>query len=64
MRNMWKCLFIAVAVVLIEWAWLGIAQYYFDGMSMECATIVGVGFFLAFLIIICTGIIVENIKKK
>ncbi len=64
MKNIGIAILIAVGTIFLEWMWLGICQSFFSGMSMETATIAGVGFFLAAELVICTGIILAKLDKK
>lgn len=64
MKNIWKYILIAFGVVILEWIWLGIFPSFFNGLPQEQAVTVGVGFFLAFELVICTGVIVSKISKK
>ncbi len=63
MKNIRGYILIAFGVVLLEWIWLAMFPSFFSGLSHEEAITVGVGFFLAFELVICTGIIISNVKK-
>jgi len=43
---------------------LAIFSEMFNGLSQEGAVVVGSAFFLAFEMVICTGVIVSKIDKK
>lgn len=64
MKNMGKYILIGFAVVLIEWVFLALFSEMFNGLSQEGAVAVGSAFFLAFEMVICTGVIVSRIDKK
>ena len=64
MKNMGKYILIGFAVVLIEWVFLALFCEMFNGLSQEGAVAVGSAFFLAFEMVICTGVIVSRIDKK
>lgn len=63
MKNIWKYSIIGIIVVLAEWLFVALCESFFDGSSMEVATIIGVGFFLAFELVICTGLIISRLNK-
>jgi len=66
MKNIWKYILIGLIVVIIQWFFLALMHDFFNGLSNEGALIAGVGFFLAFELTICTGLILSklNIKKQ
>ena len=64
MKNMGKYILIGMGVVLVEWVFLAIFMDFFNGLSQEGAVAVGSAFFLAFEMVICTGVIVSKIEKK
>ena len=64
MKNMGKYILIGMGVVLVEWIFLAFFSEIFNGLSQEGAVAVGSAFFLAFEMVICTGVIVSKIEKK
>ena len=64
MKNIWKYILIGVGVVAVEWVFLAVFMEIFNGLTHEGALIVGSAFFLAFEMIVCTGVIVSKIKQK
>ncbi len=64
MKNMGKYILIGLGVVLVEWIFLAFFSEMFNGLSQEGAVAVGSAFFLAFEMIICTGVIVSKVEKK
>ena len=64
MKNMGKYILIGLCVVLVEWIFLSLFSEIFNGLSQEGAIVVGSAFFLAFEMVICTGVIVSKIDKK
>lgn len=62
MKGIGKCILIAFAVVLLEWVWVAAFATLFNGMSG--AGEIGVGFFLAFEIAFCTGILILKINGR
>ena len=64
MKNIGRYILIGLVVVFVEWVFLAFFMETFNGLSQEGALIVGSAFFLAFEIVMCTGIIVSKIHKK
>ena len=64
MKNIGKYILIGLGVVLVEWIFLAFFSVMFNGLSQEGAVAVGSAFFLAFEMVICTGVIVSRIEKK
>ena len=64
MKNIGKYILIGVGVVAVEWVFLAVFMETFNGLTHEGALIVGSAFFLAFEMIVCTGVIVSKIKQK
>ncbi len=61
---MGKYILIGLAVVLLEWVWVSFFPTFFTGLSMEGAAVLGAGFFLAFELVICTGLILRKLDKR
>ena len=64
MKNMGKYILIGLGVVLVEWVFVALFSEMFNGLSQEGAVAIGSAFFLAFEMVICTGVIVSRIDKK
>ena len=64
MKNLWKYILIGLGVVVAEWIFVALFSEIFNGLSQEGALVVGVGFFLAFELVICTGVILSKLEKK
>ena len=64
MANILKYILISLGVIILEWIFLAVIVSIFNGSSFEVATTLGVGFFLAAEIAICTGIILSKIEKN
>lgn len=62
MKNIWRYILIGFGVVILEWIFLAVFSPWFNGMGELGGIIIGVGFFLAFEMVICTGIIVSKIN--
>lgn len=62
--NMWKYSLIGIGVVIVEWLFLSLFPHWFNGMGETAGMIAGVGFFLAFELVICTGAIITKINAK
>lgn len=63
MKNIFKYFLIGVGTVVLEWFFISLCFSFFNGVSEEARVVVGVGFFLAFELVICTGIILSKINK-
>lgn len=63
MKTMWKYVLIGIGVVIVEWFFLALFSEIFNGLSQEGAVVVGAAFFLAFEMIVCTGVIISKIEK-
>lgn len=64
MRNMWKYILAGLCVVIAEWIFLALFSEMFNGLSQEGAVVVGAAFFLAFEMVVCTGLIISKLEKK
>ena len=64
MKNMGKYILIGIGVVIVEWIFLAFFMEMFNGLSQEGAVVVGAAFFLAFEMVICTGVILSKLEKK
>lgn len=64
MKNIWRYILIGFGVVILEWIFLAVFSPWFNGMGELGGIIIGVGFFLAFEMVICTGIIISKINDS
>ena len=64
MKNIWKFIFIGIGTVVLEWIFLSLFFAIFNGLSQTEGVVLGIGFFLAFEIVICTGAIISKIEKR
>ena len=64
MKTMWKYVLAGICVVIVEWILLSLFSEMFNGLSQEGAVVVGAAFFLAFEIVVCTGLIISKLEKK
>ena len=64
MKNIWKYILVGLGVVAVEWVFLAVFMEIFNGLTHEGALIVGSAFFIAFEMVVCTGVIVSKIKQK
>lgn len=48
----------------MEWIFLAFFSEIFNGLSQEGAIVTGAVFFLAFEMVICTGIILSKLEEK
>lgn len=64
MKNIWKYILLGMAVAVL--CLFGAAWFpaFFNGMTLEVATTLGVGLFLACEMVILTGLIISRIEKK
>lgn len=63
MKDLWKYILTGIVVIFAEWIFVALIADFFNGSSYEVAVTIGVGFFLAFEMVICTGLILSNLKK-
>lgn len=64
MKNVWQYILIGLAVVAVEWVFLTLFAKFFNGFTPTEALIVGAAFFLAFEIVICTGVIISKVNAS
>ena len=62
MKLMWKYILIGFVTVIAEWIFLGAFSTVFDGMGALGGIVLGVGVFLAFEMVICTGVILSKLN--
>lgn len=63
MRNMWKYILIGLGTIVLEWIFLALAFALFNGLDQMAGAVLGTSFFLAFEMVICTGVILSKIEK-
>ena len=61
MKRIWKYIGIGLLTVILEWIFVAWVYAFFDGMAQSERIVLGTGFFLAFEMVICTGVIVSRI---
>ena len=61
---MWKYILAGLCVVIAEWIFLALFSEMFNGLSQEGAVVVGAAFFLAFEMVVCTGLFISKLEKK
>lgn len=64
MKSIWKYILIGLGVVIAEWMFLSLFPTMFSGLEQTGAIITGAAFFLAFEIVICTGVIISKINNS
>jgi len=64
MKNLWKYVLIGLVTVLLEGFSIALTPLFLSGLSFTEGIIAGVGFFLAFEMIICTWAIISKIEKQ
>ena len=64
MKNIGKYMLFGLYIVAVEWVFLAFFMEIFNGLTHEGALIVGSAFFLAFEMVVCTGVIISKIKQK
>ena len=64
MKNIWKYILAGLVVSIICLFWVAWFPAFFNGLTLETATVWGVGLFLSFEMVVLTGIIVSKIDKN
>lgn len=64
MKNMWKYVLAGLGIIFVEWVFLAVFMELFNGLSQEGAVVIGSAFFLAFEMVICTGLIISKLENK
>ena len=59
-----KSILIGIATVVVGIIFAGLFSSVFNGFSLETAAIFGLGLYLCFVVVVCTGIIISKIDKK
>lgn len=60
MKDVWKYILIGFVVVAVEGVFLTLFAKLFNGLTPTEALIIGAALFLAFEIVICTGVILSK----
>ncbi len=63
MKNIWKYILIGLGVVVAEWVFLALFIEVFNGLGQTGGVVIGAAFFLAFEMVICTGVIISKIEQ-
>ena len=63
MKNAWQYVLIGLVVAAVEGAFLVLFAKLINGLTPTEALIIGAAFFLAFEIVICTGVIVSKLNS-
>ena len=64
MKNMWKYILIGLGTIVLEWIFLALVFGFFNGLDPISGGVMGTSFFLAFEMVICTGVILSKIEKE
>ena len=59
-----KSVLIGIAAVIVGFIFAALFGSIFTGFALETATIFGIGLYLCFVVVVCTGIIISKIDKK
>ena len=63
MKNVWQYILIGLTVVAVEWVFLVLFAKLFNGLTSTEALIIGAALFLAFEIVICTGVLISKFNS-
>lgn len=55
---------IGLAVVVAGLVFAAVFGSFFDGFSYENAVVLGMGAFSCFVTVVCTGVVISQIKRK
>ncbi|MBR3918503.1 MAG: hypothetical protein IKJ59_07180 [Clostridia bacterium] len=61
---MWKYILIGIVAMILEGVFVVMFSGIFNGLSQVEGLVIGTGIFLAFEMVICTGIILTKINKQ
>lgn len=64
MKNIWKYIFIGLGALILEWIFIALFFAIFNGLDQASGVVMGTGFFLAFEMVICTGVIISKINAS
>lgn len=63
MKDVWQYILIGLGVVAVEGVFLTLFAKLFNGLTPTEALIIGAALFLAFEIVICTGVILSKLNS-
>ena len=63
LKKIRNCLLIGLAVIFLEWLFLAFFSIGLNGIGDPSILIMGVGFFLAFELVVCTAVILAKIDS-
>ena len=63
MKDMWKYILIGLGTVALEWIFVAFVSAFFNGLDQTSSVVIGTGFFLAFEMVICTGVIISKMGQ-
>ena len=63
MKDVWQYILIGLTVVAVEWVFLVLFVKLFNGLTPTEALIIGAALFLAFEIVICTGVLISKFNS-
>ena len=63
MKDVWQYILIGLTVVAVEWVFLVLFAKLFNGLTSTEALIIGAALFLAFEIVICTGVLISKFNS-
>ncbi len=61
MKDVWQYILIGLVVVAVEGVFLALFTKLFNGFTPTETLIIGAAFFLAFEIVICTGVVISKL---
>ncbi len=64
MKDVWKYILIGFVVIAVEGIFLTLFAKLFNGLTPTEALIIGAALFLAFEIVICTGMILSKLNSS
>ena len=64
LKNIWKYILAGLATAVLCLLWAAWFPAFFNGVTLEAATTLGVGLFLACEMVILTGLIISKMEKK
>lgn len=64
MKKMWKYILAGLGVVLVEILFVVLFRDFLNGLSEVEAVVLAVGTFLAFEMVVCTGLIIAKMENK
>ena len=64
MKKLWKYVLAGLGVVFVEILFVALFRDFLNGLSEVEAVIIAVGTFLAFEMVVCTGVIIAKMENK